>query len=143
MIHFTIFLVTEGGSIFKMKPSSSDTIQKYDTSSSTHNSSHASHHGLITPIIVSSVILVFILIFGCIICSKESFHVTRNRHSSPGQNCSSLFTCILSRSIKLQIMQLILILLFFDIRRSRILFVIKQQTSAYFPDGFIERTNVK
>lgn len=79
-------------SIYKMmKPSSADTtIQKtYDTSSSTH-SSHApnSSHGLITPIMVSSLILLFILIFVSILCSKHSFHRNNNRHSSPGQKNS-------------------------------------------------------
>lgn len=96
-----------------MKPSSADTtIQKtYDTSSSTH-SSHApnSSHGLITPVMVSSLILLFILIFVCILCSKDSFHRNNDRHSSPGFKNSfiqifsflSLYTFLFFRFLSLR-----------------------------------------
>ena len=60
--------LTEG--VFKLKPSPADNVQKYDPN-------HGPAGGLITPIIVSSLILMVIFLIGCVVCSRDSFYPSR------------------------------------------------------------------
>ena len=64
--------LTEG--VFKLKPSPADNVQKYDPN-------HGTPAGLITPIIVSSLILVLVFFVGCFVCSRDSTYSTGNSNN--------------------------------------------------------------
>lgn len=79
-----LYLLTEG--VFKLKPSLADNVSKYDPN-------HGPPAGLITPIIVSSLILMAILLIGCVLCSKETLYARRcvnnQRNHESGERRSS------------------------------------------------------
>ena len=96
----SLCLLTEG--VFKVKPSDNNAglMTKYDGNHpifsyhSPHGLLTSSSLGLITPLIVSSLILVLIIVIACIVCSKDSFlslqafhrssNISHRHHESPG-----------------------------------------------------------
>ena len=76
--------ITEG--VFKLKPSTTDSISKFDTS-------HISHSNLITPLAVSLMVLLIIVLTGWLVCSKESVYTSRAtaRNSVNGKSIDVAF----------------------------------------------------
>lgn len=53
-----------------MKPSTTDSISKFDTS-------HINHSNLITPLAISLMVVLIIVLTGWLVCSKESVYTNR------------------------------------------------------------------